>query len=361
MNNFYGILFSLFAVLAYPVSSAHSFNKEITFIPAAIQPGPSKGQFVSSASGLDSPKVIPINASAYDWWYFDAVSDDAQESIVIVFYTVSAAGFPGGSSPTSVNSVGINAQFRNGTSFSVFIPATSATIVTVENGTSGHFRGTGCAWISAPNMARYLITVDSPNYGVQGTFQLESIAPAHYPCGSAVEGQNLEIMPNVGWANAVPDSQSAANFVINGSEFSFKNWGIVPFTQSVGSWYWGHGRLGNYSIVWYDALTPDKTEYTSFYIARDGEIMNSQCSGIQVRPNGANSTYPPTRSSGNPAGFSIVVDLGDDGTLEVDVSNQTTLLSSPLYKRWTGQLKGRIRGSEVLTGVALYEEFALFP
>jgi hypothetical protein len=89
--------------------------------------------------------------------------------------------------------------------------------------------------------------------------------------------------------------------------------------------------------------------------------MNSQCSGIQVRPNGANSTYPPTRSSGNPAGFSIVVDLGDDGTLEVDVSNQTTLLSSPLYKRWTGQLKGRIRGSEVLTGVALYEEFALFP
>jgi hypothetical protein len=28
-------------------------------------------------------------------------------------------------------------------------------------------------------------------------------------------------MPNVGWANAVLDSQSAANFVINGSEFSF--------------------------------------------------------------------------------------------------------------------------------------------
>jgi hypothetical protein len=171
MNNFYGVLFSLFAVLAYPVSSAYSFNKEITFIPAAIQPGPSKRQFVSSASGLDSPKVIPINASAYDWWYFDAVSDDAQESIVIVFYTVSAAGFPGGSSPTSVNSVGINAQFRNGTSFSVLIPATSATIVTVENGTSGHFRGTGCAWISAPNMARYLITVDSPSYGVQGTLR----------------------------------------------------------------------------------------------------------------------------------------------------------------------------------------------
>jgi hypothetical protein len=89
--------------------------------------------------------------------------------------------------------------------------------------------------------------------------------------------------------------------------------------------------------------------------------MNFQCSGIQVRPIGANSTYPPTLSSGDPAGFSIVVDLGHDGTLEVEVSDQTTLISSPSYSRWTGQLKGRIRGSEVLTGVALYEEFALFP
>jgi hypothetical protein len=88
--------------------------------------------------------------------------------------------------------------------------------------------------------------------------------------------------------------------------------------------------------------------------------MNSQCSGIQVRPTGANSTYPPTLSSGDPAGFSIVVDLGDDGTMEVRVSDQTTLVSLPSYKRWTGQLKGGIQGSEVLTGVALYEEFALF-
>jgi hypothetical protein len=46
--------------------------------------------------------------------------------------------------------------------------------------------------------------------------------------------------------------------------------------------------------------------------------------------------------------------------MEVDVSDRTTLVSSPSYKRWTGQLKGGIQGLEVLTGVALYEEFALF-
>jgi hypothetical protein len=175
MHNFYCILFSVLAVLHHRVASAGSLDKETTFVPAAVQPGPSEGQFLSSATGLDAPKVKPINASAYDWWYFDAVSDDAEESIVILFYTVSVAGFTFGSNPTTVDSVSINAQFRNGTSFSASIPASNATIVTVEDGSSGDFGGTGCSWTSTPNMTQYLIMVDAPSYGVQGTFQLDSV------------------------------------------------------------------------------------------------------------------------------------------------------------------------------------------
>jgi hypothetical protein len=177
MNNFYGTLFAVFAVLAQRVSSStDGFNKETTFVPAAVQPGPSEGQFVSSASGLDAPKVVPINASAYDWWYFDAVSDDAEESIVIVFYTVSVAGFAFGGNPTTVDSVSISTQFRNGTSFSATIPASNATIVTVDDGTTADFGGTGCRWTSTPNMAQYRITVDAASYGVQGTLQLDSVS-----------------------------------------------------------------------------------------------------------------------------------------------------------------------------------------
>jgi hypothetical protein len=60
MNNFYCILFSVFAVLASKVSSAGSFNKETTSGPAAVQPGRSKGQFISSITGLDALKVVRI-------------------------------------------------------------------------------------------------------------------------------------------------------------------------------------------------------------------------------------------------------------------------------------------------------------
>ncbi|KIM92701.1 hypothetical protein OIDMADRAFT_139186 [Oidiodendron maius Zn] len=368
MNKLYNILFSVFTLLVHQVLSADPSNQAIAFIPAAVQNGPSQGQFISSGGGLDAPKVKPINGSAYDWWYFDAVSDDAKSSIVVVFYTASSAGVPAESFPSTINSVSINAEFPNGTSFAVSIPAGNATIVTVGDGTTGSFEGTGCGWTSTPDVTQYLLYVDAPSFGIKGTIELHSVAPAHYPCGTAVRDQSLAIMPDVGWANAVPDSRGVINFVINGSQFEFtgagyhdKNWGVVPFPQSVGSWYWGHGRLGEYSIVWYDALTPSGTEFLSIYIACDRKIIYSQCSGLQVRPTGANSTYPPTLSSGNPTGFYIAADLGNEGILEVEVSNEyTTVLTAP-YKRWTGQLKGGFQGSEVLTGVALYEQFAFNP
>jgi hypothetical protein len=71
----------------------------------------------------------------------------------------------------------------------------------------------------------------------------------------------------------------------------------------------GHGRLGPYSIVWYDALTPSGEEYVSAYVALDGKILGAQCNGSLVRLFGTNSTYPPTQASNNPTGFTINVDF----------------------------------------------------
>jgi hypothetical protein len=143
------------------------------------------------------------------------------------------------------------------------------------------------------------------------------------------------------------------------SELTCKqNWGARSFADNVGSWYWGHGRLGPYSIVWYDALTPAGAEYLSAYVTVGGKIIGSQCSGITVRPSGANSTYPPTLTSGDAEGFHIAIDLGTAGTLTVDVSRQVTLVNTTAYKRWTGSLRGGIEGSETWWGAALYEQFA---
>ena len=166
----------LFALLVLQVLATNPFNQAIDFIPAAIQGGPSQGQFVSSGRGLDAPQIYPVNGSAYDWWYFDAVSDDAKASLVIVFYTASPAGFPAASFPSTVDSITIDAEFPNGTSFAVSIPAGSATIVTIGDGTTGIFQGTGSGWTSTPDMTRYLLTIDAPSFGIKGTLQLDTVS-----------------------------------------------------------------------------------------------------------------------------------------------------------------------------------------
>jgi hypothetical protein len=169
------LYYILFTLILHQVLSADPFSKSITYVPATIQDGSSHGQFISSDTRLDAPKIHRVNGSTYDWWYFDAVSDDATASLVIVFYTASLSGFPATGFSSTVDSITIDAEFPNGTSFAASIPASSATIVTTGDGTSGSFEGTGSGWTSTPDMSRYLVTIDAPSFGITGTFQLDSV------------------------------------------------------------------------------------------------------------------------------------------------------------------------------------------
>lgn len=209
------------------------------------------------------------------------------------------------------------------------------------------------------------------------------MAPAHYPCGCVEAGQPLEILPTLGWANAVPDAVSHVDLTVNGQMVKFsgagyhdskshttstislvtpqtENWGSQPFTSVVGSWYWGHGRLGPYSIVWFDALSPDGIESVSAYVTLHGRVVASSCTGIKVRPLG-NATYPPKAGDAPPAGFGLEIDLGlsQGGLLVVNATNEVHVVNTTTYHRWSGRLSGGFQGQEQLSGNALYEEFQL--
>lgn len=149
-------------------------------VPNVIRPGNSIAQFVSGASGLDGPKMDPeINATSFDWWYFDAVSENNSCAVVIVFYMTTQLGFPF-VLPLSTLSVDIFATFEDGTL--VFLPlndpplsAGEATVVTDGDGSSGIWKGTGFQWKGAPDLSQYVVTVDSPLLGINGTLVLTSV------------------------------------------------------------------------------------------------------------------------------------------------------------------------------------------
>lgn len=162
--------------------------------------------------------------------------------------------------------------------------------------------------------------------------------------------------------------------------------------ESVQSWYWGHGRLGPYSIVWFSYLAlddPTNTTYVSSYVARDGEVLVSACDSslLTVRPFGSPGTtggrYPP-RVGDVPDGFRLEFDLGDsNGCLRVNVTVEQVIAGDgQYYMRWTGNMTGEVvqiqseklegacaaaqsGGSQYVTresslaGVALLEQFAL--
>ncbi|KAF7373140.1 hypothetical protein MSAN_00521900 [Mycena sanguinolenta] len=379
-----GLQSSLLAVVAtcFFASTTHAQPGQFTpyFVPAAVQNGTSHAQFTSTVAGIDAPKVQPINASAWDWWYFDVVSADPTRvsSVVVIFFTSPQSGFPlippSGSGSNVITTAHIFVSFPNGTLWSAAADAEGASVEAGPGGgSSGTWIGTGFSWTGSPGSG-YLIRVDAPDIGVTGTINFRPTAPPHYPCGPVSAGQTLEVGPGIGWANAIPDAVSVVDLNIDGTRLAFsgsgyhdKNWSNQVFTSLVGSWYWGHGRIGAYSIVWFDFLDPTGKEAVSAYVAKENKIIATSCAlgSITVRPTGQNATYPPVISTGNPSGYHIDFDLGCEGTLVVDVEVLGNIVVvNPEYGRFVGNMTGSVSPMEGeattgLVGMALFEQFKL--
>ncbi|TVY26939.1 Tyrosinase family protein [Lachnellula hyalina] len=343
---------------------------QIKTIPSQAVTGDIIANFQSANDNLDGPQLSAVNSTSFDWWYFDVVSPDLLTSLTVVFFTTLNSSFPFVPPSSNVDVIGVFYSFPNGTCDSIFIYALEANITIDDNGSSGQYVGTGTSWSGSPDLSRYEINVNSPEHGISGTFTLETLAPAHYPCGPATAGQDMTVAPHIGWSNAMPDAVGTVNLSILGTEMEFegvayhdKNWSDQPFQQNVASWYWGHGRLGAYSIVWFDTLGLDGTEYVSAYASKDGEIVFSSCeaSSLTVRPSGGDDQYPPSVSGGDPTGFTIWMDLGDAGALDVNVTMGTVILDGgPSYKRWTASMQGQVRCGQLMTGgMAVLEQFKM--
>ncbi|KAJ7748645.1 hypothetical protein B0H16DRAFT_1663509 [Mycena metata] len=334
------------------------------YIPSTLQNRTSYTVFESLASGLDGPKVQPINATTFDWWYFDVVSTNPPD-------LSTAVCIPTPDSVTDITVAVLWISFPNGTLWSTASHADGATVKVNGDYTDGTWDNSGFSWTSKES--GYLIEIDAPDAGVTGTISFRTVAPPHYPCGPAEAGQNLELGPHIGWANAISDADSTVDLRIDGdTPFAFrgtgyhdKNWSDVVFGTHITSWYWGRGRLGPYSLVWWDVLGRTGVETFSAYAAKDQKILAASCApeSIKARPIGQNSTYPPVLSTGNPSGYHVELDLGVDGKLELDLTVLApTIALNPEYARFVGNMSGSITGernTERLIGMALFEQFKL--
>ncbi|OQV07084.1 hypothetical protein CLAIMM_11568 [Cladophialophora immunda] len=338
--------------------------ESLSFSPI-LYAGPSEVQFTSCDSGADSPRVFPINATTFDWWYFDAVSDDGTQALTVIFFTSSYLGFSfdllNAIDPLNVY---IFANTGSGTPISFPVAATSVTIDTVGDGASGDWVGSGISFQGAPDLSTYTLTFDKTllNLGIEGTFTLKTRGPGHYVCGPLEGGQPEEVLPHVGWVNVMPAADAEVNVNVLGTPLKFsgngyhdKNWGDVPFISTLNSWYWGHGTFGDYNIVFFDMLDPNNEEKVGGYVLKDGEVVGSTCTtGLKVRPVG--TPYPPTLLTANPTQLTINMTLNDGSNLNAIVTEKATQIDIGLYTRWIGDITGTVNGVTT-SGSALWEQF----
>jgi hypothetical protein len=71
--------------------------------------------------------------------------------------------------------VQILVTWPNGTHEDWLLPAGDAVFTLEGDGASAVFPGTGCAFRGAPDLSRYVVTVDAPEQGIVGSLVIESV------------------------------------------------------------------------------------------------------------------------------------------------------------------------------------------
>lgn len=323
--------------------------------------------------------------------------------MAVVFYNSGPDGFIntflGG--PLSVSIIG---TFANGTVFDLSAPASAAKIrYGPDEGISLEYVDSGFSFTGSnvkKENVEYVIDIDSPAIGLKGSITYHAVslihitllpgfklytrsdqqatdthlqhAPAHYPCGLDTAGSDLQMLPHVGWSNAVPDAHATVCLqfttydnttleISDGIGYHDKNWGDQSFLASTNLWYWGHARLGPYSLVWFDAFDLEGGEYFSGYVAVNGTVLESSCAvgASIVRPWGANGVFPPDITTGIPQGLEVTFDLGGGQMLCANVTTGAVVITETGYARMLGTVVGGMSEGVIYQGRALFEEFDL--
>ncbi|KAK7061236.1 Hydroxyneurosporene synthase [Favolaschia claudopus] len=337
--------------------------------------GLSNVDYIAKDTHFNAPHMHPVNSSSYDLWYWDAVSTDpsSNASVVIAFFDVAPGTFPIPPLEGTNLIATIATTFANGSLTFVSLPATSATVIAQGQGVNGDWHGTGLHFTYDPASGAYDVHVDAPEHGVKGVVHFARNTPPRYTCGPATAGTNMQIFPGAGYANAMPDSVVTVDLMVNGTPLKFEGagyqdqgWGPVPFLTTMRSWYWGHGRVGPYSVVWFDVMTPDGTEFVSAYASKGEDVITLSCDpgSTKARPRGDGTTFPPNHGGPKPSGYDVTLSLGAQGILHMDVTVVNPILTFPYYMRAVSYIDGFIVApdgtkGEMMGGVAFLEEFTL--
>jgi hypothetical protein len=342
---------------------------------------------VAGAVSLNTSPALPfqhsaltkVNATAWEYWYFDGVSEDTKSGITIVFFRDPSLASQGlGSLRVSVDAV-----WKNGTSFQSIILADQSTIETCGEVTTGYwtgksinstfaFRGNREARIDISGSS---ITGDR----ISGTFVLRSFSNARYPAGQTYPDRKASVFmaPLLYWNEGIPSGSVKTDLTLKGTNLQFQGIGgtdrnIAAYTWDfiADHWWWVRAVAGPFSLVhWKFVSGIDKKTYSYAYLEKDSkpvftstkECTNAKevdCAVFSLTHDGnVKGTFNDSST-----GFEIEYrgkGKGKAWTFDIEHTNvvfEAPATSNDEYSRFVNSAKGGRVGKEQCAGQAKSEQ-----
>lgn len=283
---------------------------------------------------------------SFEWWYFDSHLDDGTV-MVIVFLTKGMMDVGKPFRPI----VQIDIDLPDGRKVARTFTAKGAAVPEVALSKDhcdirvgrNYFRG---------DLEHYEIHVDID--GLVADARLDSRTPAWRPeTGFMFYGDHDE--RQFAWLPSVPEGAVEATLVedgaarhLTGTGYHDHNWGDTAMTKLIHHWYWGRGRIGDYTVVSADLTGTEQygfKEIQHLLIAKDGRVVADNSTGpIDFH---AESTTLDS-GSGKPVEDDLVYEV--DGTrgerFRVTYHREKTILRealadrSPRFQRFLARLIG---------------------
>ncbi|KAL3468966.1 hypothetical protein BJX99DRAFT_265637, partial [Aspergillus californicus] len=287
-------------------------------IPPEQIAGPSTPDTTVGLNAFDGSHITTHNGSAYEWWYFDAVSTDGSAAVVAQFYP---ALYP------DANALILSIVFPNGTVFAPLAHVGALELSTVGDGSRGYVQGGAFTWFGASDLSSYHLTLDLPDLGISGEIIMRSRARAHVASGENVPGASFGFAPDLFWANPVPDSYASVDLVVDGEALGFEgfgyhdqNWGAANYQTELTQWYWGHSSVGSYSLVFFYFMDHSMEVSSSAYLSVNGTVIVEGSSKVKVSPRGPGVSIPEKRV-GRIEGWVVEIDDPAAGQFYFDIEN----------------------------------------
>ncbi|PKY01998.1 hypothetical protein P168DRAFT_328989 [Aspergillus campestris IBT 28561] len=250
--------------------------------------------------------------------------------------------------------------YNNGTAYEGFyfdtetIPAGALTLSTIGDGSNARAQGGVMEWFAADDLSALVVELNVPEKGVSASITMRARAPLHVPCGVKQEGASYMLTELLGWAPVVAGAEARVEVLVNGTKSVFEGAGyadqifsLQPLFADLTQWYWGHARVGPYSLVWYYHIDAKHHVSRSFQLAQDGKAVVAACgdrSGT-VTPLGGGGGGVPVADPAGITGWvvSVVDERGREYRFEVrndHVAQDQDLMGAAHDIRWIGRVEG---------------------